>query len=113
MTQKLELSDVHQGFVKQADENLLDRLRELSVIDRPMSGLPDPQQAAVVAGLMELSDTDDFDTILPVIKDFIKCFRLAHDYVVTHGPLWTQAADQPDTVSAETANCEPLPSRSR
>ena len=106
MNQPLNLSDVHQGFVKQADEHLLDRLRDLSVTDRPMSGLPDPQQAAVIASLMDVIDTDDVDSILPHLADFTKCFRLAHDYVVNHGALWIPPAVQPETVSWETVDRE-------
>ena len=85
MIQPLELRDVHQGFTKQADENLLDRFRELSITDRPMSGIPDPQQAAVIAGLMDVIDTEDVNSVLPRLADFTKCFRLTHDYVVSHG----------------------------
>jgi hypothetical protein len=84
MNQPLQLSDVRQGFAKRADQDLLDQLRELSVTDRPMSGIPDPQQAAVIAGFMELFEPDN-NAIFPHLGDFTKCFRLAHDYVLAHG----------------------------
>jgi hypothetical protein len=103
MNQPLQLSDVRQGFAKRADQDLLVQLRELSVTDRPMSGIPDSQQAAVIAGFMELFDPDN-NAIFPHLEDFTKCFRLAHDYVVKYGALWTETADQPVAVSHGTAD---------
>jgi ABC-type lipoprotein release transport system permease subunit len=103
MNQPLRLSDVRQGFAQRADQDLLDQLRELLLTDRPMSGITDPQQAAVIAGFMELFDPDN-TAIFAHLEDFTKCFRLAHDYVVKHGALWTETADQAVTVSHGTAD---------
>jgi len=103
MNQPLQLSGVRQGFAKRADQDLLDQLRELSLTDRPMSGIPDSQQAAVIAGFMELFEPDN-NAIFPRLEEFTKCFRLAHDYVVKHGALWTEITDQPIAVSPGTAD---------
>ena len=97
MNEQLELGQVREDLSNQADQTLLNRLRDLATTDKPLAGLPGPQQVAVIARMIELLDTGDRDSLPSAIGGFTEGFRLAHDYVANHGALWIPRAPETST----------------
>ena len=93
------------------DTHLLDNLRSLGLMRTPLDGIPEPQQAAIVQRLMEMYQDRGLGP--SYITGFLEAFKLAHDYVVRHGPIWIPPAVKTETVSEETDAGGRLPSESQ
>ena len=85
-----------------ADTRLLDQLRSLGLMRKPMDGIPDPQQAAITQRLIEMYQDRGLGP--SYITGFLEAFKLAHDYVVRHGAIWIPPAGQDDSASGETTS---------
>ena len=111
MQHHMEIDQAEGEKTDNADTRLLDNLRSLGLMRKPMDGIPDPQQAAITQRLIEMYQDRGLGP--SYITGFLEAFKLAHDYVVRHGTIWIPSAVENETVSHETDAGGRLPSESQ
>ncbi|MDP6714132.1 MAG: hypothetical protein QF368_05865 [SAR202 cluster bacterium] len=105
---QINIDQVAEEKTNNADLTLLEDLRNIGMLESAFDGIPAPQMQAIIRRLLEYLQqrSGDEQQNLGYVTGFADAFRLAHDYVARHGPLWITRAVDAETVPHGTADRE-------